>query len=80
MNTRILLIFLILLAIFFATYGLLVENPFTADKISIRSFAVAALSLAADSPEFPISRVAVGIMVLVLARVAIWLMRRALEI
>jgi hypothetical protein len=59
---------------------LLVESPFEADKIDFRAFLTEAMSLPADTPDSPLPRVAIAMMVLVLARIAIWLIQRVLEV
>jgi len=79
MKLNVFFILFLLTGIFFATYGLLVGSPFDASTLDFRAYFMGLLALSTDASDFPISRLAVMIVVLALANVAIWLVRHLLE-
>ncbi|MBU1318550.1 MAG: hypothetical protein KKG33_04885 [candidate division Zixibacteria bacterium] len=72
-------IFMLLAGIFFVTYALLVENPFRSDPLDFKTYFNSLFGLTTDPSEIPASRVAVTIFILVLGRVAVWLLGRLLK-
>ena len=80
MNTKIFFILFLLMGIFFATYGLIVESPFTASNLDFNAYVKGLMAISMDTSTFPVSRLAVTILIFVLARLAIWLVQKLLKV
>jgi len=72
-------IFMLLAGIFFITYALLVENPFSANQLDFKTYFNSLFGLTTDPAQIPASRIAVSIVIVVLGRSAIWLLGRLLK-
>jgi len=79
MKANVLFLVLILLGVFFATYALRVEDPFSADRLDFKAYAIGMTELSLDTSNMPASRIAVTIFIMVLARIGIWSLGRLLK-
>lgn len=73
-------IFMLLAGIFFISYALLVENPFSANQLDFKAYFNTLFGLTTDPSQVPASRIAVSILIVVLGRTAIWLLGRLLKV
>lgn len=80
MKLNIFFILFLLAGIFFATYGLVVGNPFEESKLDFQAYGRGLLDLTLDTSDFPAAKLLLTIVVFALAHVTIWLIKRVLEV
>ncbi len=73
------MLILLLSAIFYITYAILVENPFTAQKLSLSDYVSAWMSLSNDTLEARVMNIPLGLLATSLGYIAIWVVRRILS-
>ena len=79
MRPRILIMALLLVGIFFLTYWAVVGSPFATDRLDFRACFTGLLDTASDSTDFPVSKLAITVIVLGFGRVVIWLFQQILD-
>jgi len=73
------MLILLLAAIFFLTYAMLVENPFTADKLSFTQYVNAWLDITNDTQNARVSNIPLGLFVMPLGYIGVWIIRKVLS-
>lgn len=71
---------LLLVGIFFLTYYAVVGSPFATDRLDFRAYITGLMNATSDDTDFPVSKLAMMVLVLGFSRVTIWLFRQILEV
>ena len=80
MKLSVFIIPFLLAGIFFATYGLVVGNPFEESKLDFPAYTRGLLDVTMDTSELPAAKLLLTIIVFALAQVAIWLIKQVLRV